>query len=184
MCSNTGYTYKFSGYQGAPATPREKPLGSQVVLDLLNDIPAGASIYFENFFTSISLIQQLTAKQYRAIGTIRLNRVPDYPFGEKKELMKKPQGFMVSATDENSGITICSWKDNNIVTVGSNVYGVEPLKTAQRGKQSVMMLNCIAKYNEGMLGVDLSDWKTQKYRIGIKSKKWYYSIFTHALDVA
>ena len=184
LCSNTGYTYKFSVYQGASATPREQPLGSQVVLNLLNDTPVGASIYFDNFFTSISLIQQLTAKQYRATGTIRLNRVPDYPFGEKKELMKKPRGFMVSATDENSGITICSWKDNNIVTVGSNVYGVEPLKTAQKGKQSVMMPNCIAKYNEGMLGVDLSDWKTQKYRIGIKSKKWYFSIFTHALDVA
>ena len=90
LSSNTGYTYKFSVYQGTSATPREQPLGSQVVLDLLNDTPAGASIYFDNFFTSISLIQQLTAKQYRATGTIRLNRVPDYPFGEKKELMKKP----------------------------------------------------------------------------------------------
>ena len=84
LCSNTGYTYKFSVYQDATATPREQPLGSQVVLDLLNDTPAGASIYFDNFFTSISLIQQLTAKQYRATGTIRLNRVPDYPFGKKK----------------------------------------------------------------------------------------------------
>ena len=57
-------------------------------------------------------------------------------------------------------------------------------KPAQRGARSVMMPDCIAKYNEGMLGVDLADWKTQKYRVGIKSKKWYFSICTHALDVA
>ena len=70
------------------------------------------------------------------------------------------------------------------MTVASNVHGVEPLKPAQRGARSVMMPDCIAKYNEGMLGVDLADWKTQKYRVGIKSKKWYFSICTHALDVA
>ena len=98
--------------------------------------------------------------------------------------MKKPRGFMAAATDENTGVAICSWKDNNIVTVASNVHGVEPLKPAQRGARSVMMPDCIAKYNEGMLGVDLADWKTQKYRVGIKSKKWYFSICTHALDVA
>ena len=37
-----------------------------------------------------------------------------------------------------------------------------------------MVPNCIAKYNEEMLEVDLFDWKTQKHRIEITSKKWYY----------
>ena len=184
LCSSSGYTYKFSVYQGASSTPREHPLGCHVVLDLLRDAPVGIAVYFDNFFTSISLMKELTNKQFRATGTIRLNRVPNRPFGEKKELMKKPRGFMAAATDENTGVAICSWKDNKIVTVASNVHGVEPLKPAQRGARSVMMPDCIAKYNEGMLGVDLADWKTQKYRVGIKSKKWYFSICTHALDVA
>ena len=35
-----------------------------------------------------------------------------------------------------------------------------------------------------MLGVYLADWKTQKYRVGMKSKKWYFSLVTHCLDVA
>ena len=42
----------------------------------------------------------------------------------------------------------------------------------------------IAKYNVGMGGVDMSDWKVEKYRCAIKSKKWYFFIFTHCLDVA
>ena len=76
-------------------------------------------------------MKQLTIKQFRATGTIRLNRVPNRPFGENKELMKKARGFMAAATDENIGVAICSWKDNNIVTVASNVHGVEPLKPTE-----------------------------------------------------
>ena len=35
-----------------------------------------------------------------------------------------------------------------------------------------------------MLEADLADWKTQKSRVGIKSKKWHFSLVTHCLDVA
>ena len=182
MCSSSGYTYKFSVYQDALSTLREQLFGSEVVLDLLRDAPLEISVYFDNFFTSIFLMKQLTTKQYRALDT--LNRVPNCPFGEKKELIKKARGFMAAANDENGGVVICSWKDSNIVRVASNVHTVEPLKSTERGAKSVLMPDCVAKYNEGMLGVDLADWKIQKYRVGIKSKKWYFSIFTHALDVA
>ena len=48
----------------------------------------------------------------------------------------------------------------------------------------MLMPDCVAKFNEGTFGVDLADSKTQNYRVGIKSKKWYFSIFTHALNVA
>ena len=75
LCSSSGYTYKFSVYQGASSTPREQLLGSEVVLDLLRDVPVGISVHFDNFFTSIFLMKQLTTKQYRTTGTFRLNRV-------------------------------------------------------------------------------------------------------------
>ena len=59
------------------------------------------------------------------------------------------------------------------MTVAFNVDGVEPLKPTKKGAKSVLMPDCVAKYYEGMLGGDLADWKTQKYRVGIKDKKWY-----------
>ena len=58
------------------------------------------------------------------------------------------------------------------------------MKQANHRGQSVQVSTCITEYNAGMLGVDLADWKTQKYRVGIKSKKWYFSLVTHCLDVA
>ena len=54
--------------------------------------------------------------------------------------------------------------------VAFNVDGVEPLKPTKKGAKSVLMPDCVAKYYEGMLGGDLADWKTQKYRVGIKGK--------------
>ena len=58
------------------------------------------------------------------------------------------------------------------------------MKLANCQGQPVQVPKCITEYNAGMLGVDLADWKTQKYRVGIKSKKWYFSLVTHCLDVA
>ncbi len=187
LCSATGYTYKFSVYQGAKtqaSRPRGMLLGSEVVLDLLDGIPKGVSVHFDNFFTNMPLLQQLTDKEVVATGTIRLSRVPDNPFGSKKELMKKPKGFCQSATDKKSGLFICTWNDNSIVSVLSNKYGTEPLKQANRRGKPVQVPYCVTQYNAGMLGVDLADWKTQKYRITIRSTKWYFSLFSHCIDVA
>ena len=58
------------------------------------------------------------------------------------------------------------------------------MKQANRRGLPVQVPKCITEYNAGVLGVDLADWKTQKYRVGIKSKKWYFSLVTHCLDVA
>ena len=91
LCSTSGYTYKFFVYQGANAQPRPKDvlLGTEVVLNLLEKIPSGVSVFFDNFFTSMDLMKSLTELGIKASGTVRLNRLPGNPFGAKKDLMKK-----------------------------------------------------------------------------------------------
>ena len=61
------------------------------------------------------------------------------------------------------GCLLALGKDNSIVSVLSNVDGVNPMKQANRRGQPVQVPKCITEYNAGMLGVDLADWKTQKY---------------------
>ena len=58
------------------------------------------------------------------------------------------------------------------------------MKQANHRRQPVQVPKCITEYNAGMLEVDLADWKTQKYRVGVKRNKWYLSLVTHCLDVA
>ena len=186
LCSTPGYTYKAFVYQEANAQlrPMNVLLGTEVVLNVLEKIPAGVSVFFDNFFTNMDLMKSLIELGIKASGTVRLNRLPGNPFGAKKDLLRKEKVFLKTAVDAISGLFACTWKDNSIVSALSNVDGVNPMKQANRRGQPVQVPKCITEYNADMLGVDLADWKTQKYRVGITCEKGYFSLVTHCLDVA
>jgi len=82
------------------------------------------------------------------------------------------------------------WNDNSLVTVGTNYQSVEPIAAAKRWstslkqKISIPLPHLMAKYNKFIGGVDHLDWLVQKYRIGIRSKKRYFNLFTKCLGVA
>nr|CAH7761370.1 unnamed protein product [Callosobruchus chinensis] len=64
LCSPTGYCYNFDTYCGAAVGNQKAsalPLGSQVVLEMLDvvDVPSDHEIFFDNYFTSYSLMQTL-----------------------------------------------------------------------------------------------------------------------------
>ena len=87
-------------YQGANAQPRPKDvlLATEVVLNLFEKIPSGVSVFFNNFF-NMDLMKSLTELGIKTSGTVRLNRLPGNPFGPKKDLMKKENGFLKTAVD-------------------------------------------------------------------------------------
>ena len=189
LCDTRGYTFKFFLYQGANRTRNvNHPMGTEVVLSLTENLPKGCHTYFDRFFTSLPLINSLSEKGIKATGTLRFNRLGSFSVGSKEDWDKKKKGELVSAVEKSTGIICMTWKDNNAVSVMSNVHGVTPMKSVCRRvkkKQiNVAMPKAIEKYNDGICGVDLAEWKTQYYRTGIKGKKWYFPLFTHCLDVA
>ena len=185
--SRSGYTYRFKVYQGAEEK-QDVPLGERTVLELVEGVPPGTEIYFDNFFTNLSLLAKLSDRKYAATGSLRSNRIPNDLFTPVSDFKKKDRGYAEMAIEKENNICACRWKDNNIVTCLSNCFGMDPAKVAKRrvkasNTQTVNMPHMLAKYNDGMGGVDMADWKTEKYRCAIKSKKWYFVIFTHCLDV-
>ena len=44
--------------------------------------------------------------------------------------------------------------------------------------------NALTNYNMNIGGVDKLYWNIQKYRIRIRGKKWYFPIFTNAVNMA
>lgn len=70
------------------------------------------------------------------------------------------------------------------------VFAHEPLKQARRyDRKAKRMCNIempypIQEYNRTMGGVDLFDNAMNSYRIRIRGKKWYWPLFTNALDAA
>lgn len=195
----SGYIVWFDPYQGSgteiPLDYRKLGLGASVVLrfaDILRSIDEKASfhLFFDNFFTSVHLIDELSQRNLRGTGTVRENRVSKCPLPSNKEMQKTDRGMFHYRSTRAEEILVCKWHDNNIVTVVSNASNVLPPHKIQRFSQQqkkyikIDQPAVIKSYNENMGGVDRSDQNIGLYRTSIRGKKWYFSLICHALDMA
>lgn len=198
--TTSGYLVNFELYQGKSerrSENYEKEFGKAAapfvsMLDNLGNEKEGPyHLYFDNLFTGMNLLQHLKDRGYQGTGTFRENRIPkDCPITDKKTFSKKVRGSYEGAIEKNSGIMVVRWADNNVVTVASTCHGILPVSQVKRYSQAekkiiqVSRPNLIGEYNSHMGGTDLMDENLSRYRIGIRSKKWWWSIFTWLIDVA
>lgn len=191
-----GYIINFDPYQGSssniPEEYAELGLGSAVVLnyaDVLKTLPfAPFHLFFDNYFTSLSLMRELKLRNIKATGTMRENRIPGSPLEPSIDLKKKARGtFDYALADDD--IVVCKWHDNSVVTLASNASSVFPLGKAKRYSQiekkhvQLDQPRLIQLYNENMGGVDRSDQNIGQYRTTIRGKKWYFPLWTHCVDM-
>ncbi|XP_039287939.1 piggyBac transposable element-derived protein 3-like [Nilaparvata lugens] len=110
LCTRLGYVVQSQLYQGCKTGINDinLGLGGSVVLDLIDKLPEkeGCSLYFDNFFTSITLLETLKEMGLHGTGTMRANRVEKAPLTDVKAMTKKERGTCESITDSNSGVTL------------------------------------------------------------------------------
>lgn len=193
-CATTGYCYQMELYTGKK-DPLEKDLtglGEKVITSMVSFLehPEDHVLFFDNFFSSFRLMSILAQMKVRATGTARANRLNKCPI-KKDDLMKKEnRGTYDYRFDKKNEILALTWKDNNCVKVLTNHQTIHPLVTVQRynkaekKKCDVQQPHVIAQYNKYMGGVDKLDWHVNKYNVKIRGKKWYFRLFTNAIDVA
>lgn len=174
--SNTGFLYNVDIYTGKKAFVQHG-LGESVVLKLAAPLPSkGIELYFDNFFTSLKLLDILKQNDIMACGTIRSNRkyMPKNFIPDKS--MKR--GDISHFTSE--GISVVKWLDNRAVFAATNFLdpdGTFIVKRRQAGQANKISVNCpsiIQHYNKGMGGVDLMDQKKVYYEYDRRSKWRYY----------
>ena len=188
LCGSTGYPYNFEIYTGKEAN-RKEPLGEYVVnkmLTAVSDVECHV-LFFDNFFTSHRLIANLATKGIRACGTVRENRTDRCPLKPSKLIQKEERGSYDYRCDGN--VLCVKWNDNRPVTIASNYYGVTPLHKAERyvkgeGRKRITQPDAIYKYNKGMGGVDVCDRKLSSYRPRLRTRKWWWNLFAHALNMS
>ena len=167
---------------------RKEPLGTSVMKRMSSIIESDECrnhvLHFDNFFTSYSLLVDLTGRNLRAIGTVRLNRLESWFFSVRKK-------DVCASCDYRSDGTVLSvqWKDISIVTIGANFRKVTPVDKVSRwvkveGKVSVDQPKFISEYNKGMGGVDLLDILLWSCRANLCSKRWFWPLFANALNIA
>ncbi|KRX51811.1 PiggyBac transposable element-derived protein 1 [Trichinella sp. T9] len=91
----------------------------------------------------------------------RTSKIPIMPVDEVK---KKHRGFFDHV--RNDTVYVCRWNDNAVVTLASNHLTHHPTGS-----------------NTSMGGVDILDKLLSSYRPRLKSKKWWWNLFSNALNL-
>ena len=190
LASPAGYLYHAEPYCGSDTQLSEVSfgLGGNSVLSLVQacHVPAGSKLYFDNWFTSLSLLDKLRADGIGGTGTIRADRCEKSPLQTKKELEKKERGSSSYASDGSN--LIVRWYDNAVISVASNCELSSTTKLVSRWSRKqkrridVPMPQMIHRYNRFMGGEDLIDQFIANYRIRIRSKKWWWPFFSWSVD--
>ncbi|KAJ8728907.1 hypothetical protein PYW07_006603 [Mythimna separata] len=150
----SGYAYKTEIETGKEniTLPEEPDLGaaSNVVMRLARLIPRHQNyqLYFDNYFTSLRLLEYLAKEGIHSLGTIRRNRIPDCKLQPEKILLKKPRGHSEEYVADVNGTDISNvaWKDNKIVTLVSTFAGIQPETDVRRwDKQNSSALQTVAE---------------------------------------
>ena len=121
----------------------------------------------------------------KATGTVRENRTggANRDLTSTKVMKKSTRGTFDFSCDGT--VFMCKWSDNSYVTVASNCQTHTPVHEVRRHVkgQPVNNFQQPHAYNQGMGGVDLMDRMLASYRPSIRGKKWYWPLFTNALNM-
>ncbi|KAG4071994.1 hypothetical protein HA402_010931 [Bradysia odoriphaga] len=198
--SLSGFCYYFEIFTGQEndASKRllhEPDLGASanVVVRMTRPIPNDLNhrVFFDNYFSTLPLISELSKRGIHSVGTMRQNRLYNDKLPGDKTIMSLPRGssFEMTINIENTEITNVTWRDNKVVNLISDFVGTDPMQKVQRfdkklGKKiSIDCPDIVKEYNSSMGGVGLLDILIGRNKIKIQSKKWYMRIFYHLLDI-
>lgn len=83
--AKTGYMYQFEVYTSKGDSTENNGLGYNVVMKLCNNVPGNTLVAFDNFFTSVTLMEDLFDRNIYAVGKVRSNKnnLPDVMTNKK-----------------------------------------------------------------------------------------------------
>lgn len=191
---SSGYMYRFELYQGASGgrgDVGELGMAPEVVIRLCSDLHHnGHKVFFDNFFCSIGLLQQLKLYGIEGTGSCRANRLKGAGAKLLDETAMKNKGRgTTSVVSTADNITVTRWLDRSLIHIASTCAGQHPEDKATRWKKTESTLIeitrpfSVALYNTHMGGVDLVDQCLAIYANRRKNKRWYMRIFFHFLDL-
>ena len=192
LADSTGFTSDCSLYcgkqRGRPIS--DNGLAFDVVTDILHTFDyQGYSVYFDNLYTSPTLLHALKEKKFSATGTLRTNRrgIPSSVLAMKVALSRadvpRGTGYYIRDSDD---LYVC-WRDNNCVCIMSNEHPGHSEGMARRAAKTstgayqtadVPLPATVKYYNQFMGGVDKSDQLISYHRILRQTKKYWKTIFT------
>jgi len=181
LCDSiTGYLFNCRIYLGKEdVVDNETLLGERVVLTLIDGHNfEGKHLYFDNFFTSFSLLEKLKLQRISATGTIRADRVGIPSQFALKEKMERCEYKSIVT----SNFVIFKWMDTKHVLLASNdCQNTEIVRISRRLKnRQLIEIDCskaIKDYNKFIRGVDRFNQRMSCYLFDRKSRRNWLRLF-------
>ncbi|XP_010634590.1 piggyBac transposable element-derived protein 1 isoform X2 [Fukomys damarensis] len=197
-CGTTiqGYLVWFEPYQEESTLEADKDLdlglGGNLVMNfadvLLEKGQYPYHLCFDSFFTSVKLMSALKKKGVRATGSIRENRTEKCPIMNVEHMKKMKRGYVDFRVEENDEIILCRWHGDGIISLCSNAVGIEPVSGISGfADDEILQLSqpaIVKLYEECRKGVSKMDQIISKYRVKLRSKKWYSILVSYMIDIA
>lgn len=189
ITTSKGKVIDFEIYQGidTPFQDKSLGLGPAVVLHLSQSIPEGSVLFFDRYFTTVSLLDRLLSKGIKSTGTIMSNRLKNVHFSQDKKFQR---GIWEEFTRCDNQISVTKWKDSKCVTLISTATGAEPYSIVKRWSKTenkeieIPCPDVVKSYNQYMGGVDVCDQQMECYRTWIKTRKWTLKVALHFIDLS
>ena len=169
-------------------------MGGNVVHRLTKNLPyhQNFKLYFDNFFSSVTLMNFLKEKGILAVATLRKDRMKGSQnhLLPENDLKKRGRGSHDYAVEANSGIITVRWYDNNCVQLISNYLTNEAGINARRWNKKNTSFEEVERpvivqvYNVNMGGVDLCDMLLSLYRIRQRTNKFYFHVVYYLLGLS
>ncbi|XP_030747681.1 piggyBac transposable element-derived protein 4-like [Sitophilus oryzae] len=180
LCESAGMVLKIKVYCGK-SEPTENDLGhaASVVLHLMEKyLDKGYILYTDNFYNSVGLTNNMTARKTYICGTLRSNRKGNPKYVVSKKLKK---GECI--WQRRKSVVVCKWKDKREVLTISNLHKVQMVQVRNKNGKVSMKPNIIKDYNAGMSGIDQSDQMLSYYSALRKTIRWPKKIALHILEL-
>ena len=187
LCDSTsGYCLAFRVYTGRGENTenvRQLGLAYSVVMDLMeHHLLRYHHLYADNFFASLSLVEDLYQADTYYCGTLRKDRI-----GVPKQILNVPLKKYENAKWQkiDSQITVTNWKDKrNVLVIATNNDGkdVQKPRTKFRQDEIISIPSVVTSYNSNMGGVDHSDQYRAYYSVGRTGRRWWKYLFWGLLN--
>ena len=201
MCeSASGYIIGFTVYTGKDScigtTATMDPdcnTTTRTVMSLAEKcgvLDKGHCIYFDNYYTSPQLLEELLYRDTLGCGTVRLNRKGLPKAVCKAKLKQKEVCFRRTYdfdTDAPGPMLALKWCDKRDVSMLSTMHTAFEKWTGKNDRtihhNPVYKPTCIVDYIQHMGGVDLSDQLMTYYSFLRRTCKWWRKLFVHLLNM-
>eukprot|EP00745_Piridium_sociabile_P039652 TRINITY_DN74564_c0_g1_i2.p1 TRINITY_DN74564_c0_g1~~TRINITY_DN74564_c0_g1_i2.p1 ORF type:complete len:596 (+),score=111.91 TRINITY_DN74564_c0_g1_i2:65-1852(+) len=180
-----------------------------------NDVPAGSgdalgdrvvkhltkphlykwhTVYFDNYFTSVPIVEHLFLHDTLACGTVRNNR-KGLPDGMRPAKCVKKSGDIlrwfrqIGVGQKKGKVQAVAWYDRRKVTLLSSAHDGTDGEVVRKGPGGVEKARysrplAVMEYSKNFNGVDKHDQLRSYYGSRLKFKKWWKYVLFFCLDTA